>query len=69
MALFDACKAFEEDKASFAATADLSTDDSNEHIIGTGTQQQETASSPKIRPLDPSLADVRYLPPKNYDAP
>ena len=61
MALFDACKTLEAEKSLFnegAVSVSFSTDESNNNVAGN-----------EIRPLDPAMANVRYLPSKPDDEP
>ena len=61
MALFDACKTLEAEKSLFnegAVSVSFSTDESNNNAAGN-----------EIRPLDPAMANVRYLPSKPDDEP
>ena len=71
MALFDACKAFEDNKAWFAADDHDSTQESSD-LTGSGAEAatlDEQMPVREIRPLDPAKANLRYLPPKGDDAP
>ena len=74
LALFDACKGFEEDKASLMSTRMSFIDESTAaEQEGGATEVEEESkfdeSIVMIRPLDPALVNVRYLPPKAEDVP
>lgn len=69
LSLFDACKKLEDEIASSAID---STDESNsQQFIEIGNESEVSLGVPPlvIRPLDPALANVRYLASKPDDAP
>ena len=75
LALFDACKGFEEESLMAHSTRMSMIDESTiGEPLGGATEILEEESKQDesivmIRPLDPALMNVRYLPPKTFDSP
>ena len=74
LALFDACKGFEEESHTALSTRMSIIDESTiaEPCGGANEIEEESKQDESIvmiRPLDPALMNVRYLPPKREDFP